>query len=74
MKLFKNILGVFFLSILLFTGCQEEDKEFGDLIAPTNITLSYEVLGQDDENPNGDGSGIVNFSATAESIAAKRYI
>ena len=66
MKLFKNILGVFFLSILLFTGCQEEDKEFGDLIAPTNITLSYEVLGQDDENPNGDGSGIVNFSATAD--------
>ena len=48
MKLFKNILGVFFLSILLFTGCQEEDKEFGYLIAPTNITLSYEVLGQDD--------------------------
>ena len=66
MKLFKNILGVFFLSILLFTGCQEEDKEFGDLIAPTNINLSYEVLGQDDENPNGDGSGIVNFSATAD--------
>jgi hypothetical protein len=66
MKLFKNILGVFFLSILLFTGCQEENKEFGDLIAPTNITLSYEVLGQDDENPNGDGSGIVNFSATAD--------
>ena len=66
MKLFKNILGVFFLSILLFSGCQEEDKEFGDLIAPTNITLSYEVLGQDDENPNGDGSGIVNFSATAD--------
>ena len=66
MKLFKNILGVFFLSILLFTGCQEENKEFGDLIAPTNITLSFEILGQDDENPNGDGSGIVNFSATAD--------
>ena len=73
MKKFKNILGIFFLSTLIFTSCQEENKEFGNLIAPTNITLSFEILGQDSENPNGDGSGIVNFSATADNTITFIY-
>ena len=66
MKTFKKIIGLFILSISLFTSCQDEDQEFGALKAPTNITLNYEILGQDADNPNGDGSGIVNFSATAD--------
>ena len=66
MKTFKKIIGLFIFSISLFTSCQDEDQEFGALKAPTNITLNYEILGQDADNPNGDGSGIVNFSATAD--------
>jgi len=54
MKTFKKIIGLFILSLSLFTSCQDEDQEFGVLIAPTNITLNYEVLGQDADNPNGD--------------------
>ena len=65
MKNINYIITVLFAIVFTFIGCQEENKEFGDLITPTNITLSYEVVGQDAENPNGDGSGIVNFSATA---------
>ena len=66
MKNINYIITVLFAIVFTFIGCQEENKEFGDLITPTNITLSYEVVGQDAENPNGDGSGIVNFSATAD--------
>ena len=73
MKTFKKIIGLFILSISLFTSCQDEDQEFGDLKAPTNITLNYEVLGQDADNPNGDGSGIVNFSATADDAITYIY-
>ena len=73
MKTFKKIIGLFILSISLFTSCQDEDQEFGALKAPTNITLNYEVLGQDADNPNGDGSGIVNFSATADNAITYIY-
>lgn len=73
MKTFKKIIGLFILSFSLFTSCQDEDQEFGALKAPTNITLNYEVLGQDADNPNGDGSGIVNFSATADDAITYIY-
>lgn len=73
MKTFKKIIGLFILSISLFTSCQDEDQEFGALKAPSNITLNYEVLGQDADNPNGDGSGIVNFSATADDAITYIY-
>ena len=73
MKTFKKIIGLFILSISLFTSCQDEDQEFGALKAPSNITLNYEVLGQDADNPNGDGSGIVNFSATADNAITYIY-
>jgi len=66
MKNINYIKTVFFAIVLTFISCQEEAQNFGDLIEPTNITLSFEILGQDAENPSGDGSGIVNFSATAD--------
>ena len=34
-------------------------------IIPTNLTLSIEIVGSSSQNPNGDGSGLVRFSATA---------
>ena len=73
MKTFKKIIGLFILSLSLFTSCQDEDQEFGVLKVPTNITLNYEVLGQDADNPNGDGSGIVNFSASADDAITYIY-
>ena len=73
MKTFKKIIGLFILSFSLFTSCQDEDQEFGVLKAPSNITLNYEILGQDADNPNGDGSGIVNFSASADDAITYIY-
>lgn len=68
MKYFKhNILLLFLgLTTVLFNSCQDEDQEFGDIIAPSNIVVNFELVGQDAMNPNGDGSGIVNFTATAD--------
>jgi hypothetical protein len=54
------------LTFLTFTSCQDEDQEFGAVIAPSNIVLNFEIAGQDATNPNGDGSGIVSFTATAD--------
>ncbi len=62
----KFILGLFSLSALLVTSCQEETYSLGDLTAPSNIVISAQVVGANTANPNGDGSGDVTISVTAD--------
>lgn len=52
--------------LLIISGCQKDDYSIGDLKVPTNVTIAYEIVGADAENPYGDGSGVVNFTATAD--------
>lgn len=66
MKNLKYILIISIGMLTASTGCQKDNYEMGALITPTNVTLSYEIVGADDANPNGDGSGQVNFTATAD--------
>ena len=47
MKKVNYIKTMLFLTVFTFLGCQEENKEFGNLIPPTNITLNFEIIGQD---------------------------
>ena len=64
------------ISILVFIGlisCQKEDQSFGEIIAPSNITLAYEIVGQDSENSFGDGTGFVNFIASADNAITFQY-
>ncbi|MDO1502489.1 family 16 glycosylhydrolase [Winogradskyella maritima] len=64
---------VAFFSILILTGCQEDDIEFGDITTPTNLTVSFNIVGQDTDNPNGDGSGLVEFAASADNAITYRF-
>lgn len=64
----KYILGVFFVLILTIISCTEETYTLGDLTAPSNVILNAEILGQDANHPNGDGSGDVIFSITGDGI------
>lgn len=75
MKNFKNNILLLFvgLTFLTFTSCQDEDQEFGDIVAPSNIVLTFSIEGQDATNPNGDGSGIVSFTATADNAITFIY-
>jgi len=50
---------------LFFSGCEEDNYKLGELITPSNLEITYEVVGVDAQNPYGDGSGAVNFKATA---------
>ena len=38
----------------------------GDLTAPTNLAITAVIAGQNTANPNGDGSGDVTFTITAD--------
>ncbi len=53
-------------ALVIMTGCRDENFELGSLTAPTNLNVNYEIIGVDDENPFGDGSGKVVFTATAD--------
>jgi len=63
------------LVVLLFatSGCQKEDYSMGALITPSNLTLTYEIVGADAENPFGDGSGQVNFTASADNAITYNF-
>lgn len=71
----KNITYLMtFLSLaLVFSSCDEENYEFGDIIAPTSLTVTTEIVGKDATHPNGDGSGKVNFKATANNAITYIY-
>ncbi|MBW2962264.1 glycoside hydrolase family 16 protein [Mesonia aestuariivivens] len=72
----KNIYKLSFLmlfSLAAFYSCQEDDQEFGEVAAPTNLTLDATVLNTSEEFPNGDGSGLVSFTANAEGAISYEY-
>ncbi len=60
------------LSLFLFLGC-EENNSFGDLTTPENLEVTVEIIGQNAENPNGDGSGLVKFTATADNAISYQF-
>lgn len=62
------------LTLLFVSSCQEDDNLFGDLSAPTNLVIQANIQGKDATNPNGDGSGIVNFVATATNAISYKYV
>lgn len=70
-----NLYTIMTFAILLiaFSGCNKDEHELGELTTPTALHLSYEILGVSDEFPNGDGSGMVNFSASANNAITYTY-
>lgn len=65
MKYFNfNITALILFFFML--SCQEDDTGIGAITAPSNVQITAEIVGQDADNPFGDGSGIVNFMATAD--------
>ena len=73
MKNIKFLITMFCLVGTLF-GCQEDDYQVGEIIAPTNIQITSQIIGADASNPNGDGSGMVDFIATADNAISYQYL
>lgn len=72
----KNIklITAFLMLALIFTGCTENDYEFGDITAPTALKITAQIVGATAANPYGDGSGKVNFTATADNAITYKFI
>jgi hypothetical protein len=75
MKNTKYIIGLFLAFSLVFTSCEKAvDKDFGPIVAPSNLQITAEIVGQDADHPYGDGSGVVNFTTTAKDAITYKYI
>jgi len=73
MKNFKYIITLLFGFQLIFSACQDNNSELGLLVTPSGVDVTYEIVGADQENPYGDGTGFVNFSATADNEITYSY-
>ncbi len=73
LKMMLRIIIPILISSLL-SGCEEDTFKLDSVKAPSNLTIDYEVVGQDDNNPNGDGSGIAVIKANADNAVTYYYI
>lgn len=74
MKNLKFLFSFFLFSMVLIVGCKEDDASIGDIVAPSNIRVTAEVIGVDVDNPDGDGSGLVKFTITADNALSFNVI
>jgi len=71
----KNILKSFgILSFLILFSCQDDDSQFGSTEAPSNLQVDFSIVNADAENEFGDGSGAVEFTATADNAINYKYV
>ena len=71
-KIHKLFILVF--TIIFMVSCQEDLDTFGDIKSPTNLQINYSIQGVSTDFPSGDGSGKVDFVASAENAISYKFI
>jgi hypothetical protein len=68
MKKSIKIFSAFALVMAVLAGCKKDKYSFGEVTAPTGLTLNANVVGTNGANPNGDGTGKVDITASAGKV------
>ncbi|NEW80259.1 MAG: glucan endo-1,3-beta-D-glucosidase, partial [Gelidibacter sp.] len=63
-----------FLLLISIISCEKENYEFGELVTPTNMVITTDIVGVDAAHPNGDGSGTVHFNVVADGALTYRFV
>ena len=71
-KILINTISI--VTLLFMVSCQEDTKSFGPLDPPENLQVNVEIYGVSPTTPNGDGSGLVKFTATADNAISYKYV
>lgn len=74
MKNYLKKIGIACAMLLAFSGCEDDEHTFGDINAPNGLEVQAVIAGEDGANPYGDGSGMVNFTATANDAISYKYV
>lgn len=72
MKFFFIFIILF--SVLVFLGCEKEDYEFGEIIVFFGLEVVVNIVGVDDVNFYGDGSGLVIFIVNVSDVIIYKYV
>src|SRR5690606_29765723 len=59
---------------ITLNGCYDDDHEFGEVTAPSNLTIDFEVLNVSEEFPDGDGQGLVRFNFNADRATTYKLV
>ena len=71
-KLFNYKYLLSFVLIVLMISCEDEDATIGNVIAASNVQLNIEIVGAYENFPDGDGTGLVIFTVTADNAISYR--
>ncbi|WPR73012.1 family 16 glycosylhydrolase [Flavobacterium sp. NG2] len=71
-KILINTIAIF--TLLLMVNCSKDDYSFGSLTAPSNLNISYEIIGKTTTTPVGDGTGKVKFTVKADNAISYKLI
>lgn len=71
-KLITKISVLWLLAVVL-VSCHEDRVSLSPITVPENLVVTAEIVGADAENPYGDGSGFVNFTATANNAISYTF-
>lgn len=77
MKASVNFIIYYFIliSTLFFNSCSANDSKTDNISeTPTNLAISAVVVGTSTQNPNGDGSGTVNFNISATNATSYKIL
>lgn len=61
----KSLILVFLITGITLSSCKKTEYSFGNLVSPTEVTLTANVSGASTTTPNGDGSGKVSVHVAA---------
>ncbi|OOG68724.1 glycoside hydrolase family 16 protein [Flavobacterium sp. A45] len=66
-KYLSRINFIIVLNCFLFISCSgsNSDEPEAENITPANLKVTAEIAGASAQNPNGDGTGVVNFTVSA---------
>ena len=74
-KYFSKINLIIVLNCFLFISCSGSNSE--ELVVdqkPANLKVIATIVGATDQNPKGDGSGMVNFNLTATNATSYKIV
>nr|WP_233173772.1 PKD domain-containing protein [Pedobacter sp. ASV19] len=67
----KILTAVCLAAVVTVVSCKKKEYSFGQIVTPTDMTLSTELEGVNADNPNGGGSGSVTI--TTKAVGATSY-
>ncbi len=65
---------IFLVFAILLMSCEENNYEFGDIVAPSDLQVTADIQGLDTDNPYGDGTGKVSLTASASNAITYKFI